>query len=126
MEQMSLSSYQFEKGDLNDITILYEDETYLKYNYTIGLAKKTNEQFYNYFAERTKPNPESYLTISQISKSFMKKSNLFMGTNEQIKWDKEINNENSQSIKCTIDTNKGMNVIYQETFSFEDMSSTIN
>ena len=126
MEQMSLSSYQFEKGDLNDITILYEDETYLKYNYTIGFAKKTNEQFYNYFAERTKPNPESYLTISQISKSFMKKSNLFMGTNEQIKWDKEINNENSQSIKCKIDTNKGMNVIYQETFSFEDMSSTIN
>ena len=68
MEQMSLSSYQFEKGDLNNITILYEDETYLKYNYTIGLAKKTNEQFYNYFAERTKPNPESYLTITKYQK----------------------------------------------------------
>ena len=125
MVSFSLSEYQFEKGELNDITILYEDSINLKYNYTIGFAKKTNKQFFNYF-EHFKPNPGSYLTIPDIAKSFMKKNNLFMETNEPIKWDKEITNKNDKAIKCKIDSNKGMNVIYQESFSFDDSIEVVN
>ena len=125
MVSFSLSEYQFEKGELNDITILYEDSFNLKYNFTIGFAKKTNKQFFNYF-EHFKPIPGSYLTIPDIAKSFMKKNNLFMETNAQIKWDKEITNKNGKAIKCKIDSNKGMNVIYQESFSFDDSIEVVN
>ena len=40
MVGFSLSSYQFEKEDLKDITISYEDSTYLKYYYKMGCAEK--------------------------------------------------------------------------------------
>ena len=56
----------------------------------------------------------------------MKKNNLFMETNAQIKWDKEITNKNGKAIKCKIDSNKGMNVIYQESFSFDDSIEVVN
>ena len=39
---------------------------------------KKNKQFFNYFVEHFKPNPESYLTIPDITKSFMRKNNFFM------------------------------------------------
>ena len=39
-----------------------------------------------------------------------------METNAQIKWDKEIISENGQTIKCKIDSNKGMNVIYHHFY----------
>ena len=120
MVQFSLSKYQFEKEDLKDITILYEDSSNLKYYYTMGYATKKNKEFFNYFVEHFKPNPERYLTIPEIAKSFMRKNNFLMGANEQIKWDKVITNKYGQSIKCRVDTNKHMNVIYQESFSFDD------
>ena len=126
MEQFSLSSYQFEEGDLTDLTILYEDSTQLKYYYKMGFAKKTNKQFFNYFSEYFKPNQEMHLSIPEISKSFMKKNSLLMDTNAQIKWDKEIFNNAGQSIKCRIDTNKGMNVIYQDSFLFDNYDEVIN
>ena len=126
MEQLSLSSYQFEKGDLIDITILYEDSTQLKYYYKMGFAKKTNKQFFNYFSEYFKPNQEMHLSIPEISKSFMKKNSLLMDTNAQINWDKEIFNNAAKSIKCRIDTNKGMNVIYQDSFLFDDYNGVVN
>ena len=126
MLQFDLSAYQFEKGELNDITILFDDSTDLKYNYTMGFAKKTNKQFFNYFAEHFKTNLESHRTIPDIAKSFLKKNSLFKEVNEQIKWDKEITNKDGQSIKCKIDSNGRINVIYQETFLFDNVNQAIN
>ena len=126
MDEMSLLSYQFEKGDLNNILILYEDESFLKYNYTMRLVSKTNEQFYNYFVEHFKHNPESHSRLSEISKSFLEENNPFMKAEEQIKWDKEIKNKSGQSIKCRIDNDKHMNVIYQETFLFDETDKILD
>ena len=126
MDQMSLISYQFEKGDLNNILILYEDKTSLEYNYSIGFIQKNSEQFFNYFVEHFQQNPESYSKISEISKSFLEEKNQFLKANEQIRWDKEIKNKNGIGIKYRIDNNKQMNIIYQETFSFDNLEEIFN
>ena len=126
MDQMSLISYQFEKGDLNNILILYEDKTSLEYNYSIGFIQKNSEQFFNYFVEHFQQNPESYSKISEISKSFLEEKNQFLKANEQIRWDKEIKNKNGIGIKYRIDNNKQMNIIYQETFSFDNLEEILN
>ena len=119
MDQMSLMSYQFEKGDLNNILILYEDESSLKFNYTMAFVQKKNEKFFNYFVEHFKQKPESYSKLSEISKSFLEEKSQLLKANEQIKWNKEIKNKNGQSIKCRIESDKQMNIIYQSTFSFD-------
>ena len=126
MDQMSLISYQFEKGDLNNILILYEDKTSLEYNYSIGFIQKNSEQFFNYFVEHFQQNLESYSKISEISKSFLEEKNQFLKANEQIRWDKEIKNKNGIGIKYRIDNNKQMNIIYQETFSFDNLEEIFN
>ena len=56
----------------------------------------------------------------------MRKNNFFMATKEQIQRDKEISNKNGRTIKCKIDTNIRMNIIYQESFSFDDDEKVIN
>ena len=126
MVQFPLNTYQLEKEDLNDITILYEDSTELKYYYKMGYAVKKNKQFFNYFVEHLQPYPENYLTIPDIVKSFMRKNNFFTEPNGQIQWDKVITNKKDKSIKCKVDNNKHMNVIYQESFSFDDYQMAID
>ena len=54
MVHFLLSTYQLEKEDLNEITILYEDSTQLKYYYKIGYPEKKNKQFFNYFVQHFK------------------------------------------------------------------------
>ena len=126
MVHFLLSTYQLEKEDLNEITILYEDSTQLKYYYKIGYPEKKNKQFFNYFVQHFKQYPENYLTIPDIVQSFMRKNHFFIEANEQIQWNKVITNKNGLSIKCKVDSNKHMNVIYQESFSFDDWQMVID
>lgn len=56
----------------------------------------------------------------------MRKNKFLMEANEQVKWDKVIINEINKSIKCKVDANKRMNVIYQESFSFDDSEKVID
>ena len=127
LDELSLLSFQFEKEDLINITILYKDGSELKYDYNVGYASKSNKLFFDYYIQHFNPTPERYIGIFDISKSFMIENNILSKKfNQAITWYKESYNKDRQFIKCRVDSNKKINVIHQNTFLFDDVNKVIN
>ena len=124
MEQYNLGIFQLEEEDLLNITILYKDGNTLMYNYSIGYASRENELFFDYFSTQYDSYPEKFKSISDITKSYMIKNNLLRQSNI-ITWDKEFYNKNRNSIKCKVDKKNSINVIYQDSFSFDDYNGVV-
>ena len=127
MEEFCVTFYPLEKEDLINIKILYKGGSELKYNYTMGYANKSNKLFLDYYIKYFNHRPESFIEIFEMAKSFMIKNNILSKElNQGIIWYKEIYNNNRQFFKCRVDSNKGINVIHQNTFVFEDQTKAVN
>ena len=117
--EISLNDYEFEDNQLLRIPYLIKDSLY-----------KNNIEFQNYFSNIIKSNEKNVDVplIDKIDEKFL----IFKGLKKElkselqanIKWDQDITYiegkaPNLKFIKCKIDKDKKVNVIYQNSFLFE-------
>ena len=115
----SLNTYPFEKTDLTNITITFENDLNITFDYkivTINSMSPELSEFYNKEMKKYK-NSIIHPTIFDIEKKFLEEKKKIRKRNlQQSFWDIDYEGK----IKFKIDKENEVNVIYQNTFTFDE------
>ena len=111
-----LDIYPFNKETLTNITIKYMNNEIFNFDYKILKINDMSEEFskfFNSFMSNHNPNNILYPTIFDIENEFIKSKNNYRILQNDI-WDYKYKGK----LKYKIDNENQVNVIYQNTFSF--------
>ncbi len=115
----SLNSYPFEKTNLTNITIYFLNGLKITFDYQIFKIKSMSTELSEFYNKEMKKYQNSIIhpTIFDIEKKFLEEKKKIRKRNlQQSFWDLDYEGK----IKLKIDKNNEVNVIYQNTFSFEE------
>ena len=109
--------YPFEKNNLNNITITFENNLTITFDYKIFKIKSMTRELSEFYNKEMKKNKNNIInpTIIDIEKKFLEKKNKIRNLQSSF-WDLDYEGK----IKFKIDKNNKVNVIYQNSFYFEE------
>ena len=123
MEEFSLFTYPFLKENITNLIIVYSDDTNIKFDYLVLRPKiifnALFKEFINNNSYKLNGGIKRNTNLYELSKKFLIKNKLLVESND-IVWDKSTIND---ELKCKIDKDNEINVIYQNDFSFKDKNN---
>ncbi len=112
-----LNLYPFIKEDLTNITITFDNNKSINFDYKIVKPKKMSRKLQEFYEKEMKENKYNIKkpTIIEINKKFIEEKNNIRNLKESI-WDYEY----EKKLKLKVDDKNKVNVIYQKSFFFFD------
>ena len=110
-----LNLYPFIKEDLTNITITFDNNKSINFDYKIVKPKKMSRKLQEFYEKEMKENKYNIKkpTIIEINKKFIEEKNNIRNLKESI-WDYEY----EKKLKLKVDDKNKVNVIYQKSFFF--------
>ena len=110
-----LNLYPFIKEDLTNITIIFENNKSINFDYKIVKKKNMSRELYEYYEKEMKENKYNIKkpTFIEINKKFIEEKNNIRELKQSI-WDYEF----GKKLKLKVDEENKVNVIYQKSFFF--------
>ena len=116
-----LNLYPFIKEDLTNITITFDNNKSINFDYKIVKPKKMSRKLQEFYEKEMKENKYNIKkpTIIEINKKFIEEKNNIRNLKESI-WDYEY----EKKLKLKVDDKNKVNVIYQKSFFIDIIEET--